>query len=80
MEQPLGARVPFNQAAIQQSDIKERFYRYFQEEVTGMTSSLRRVLILISSRASGADGSIREPFLSWRRKAGCYRSLSRWHF
>jgi hypothetical protein len=35
MEQPLGVRLPFNQATMQQADIKERFYRYFQEEVTG---------------------------------------------
>jgi hypothetical protein len=38
MEQALGVREPFNQAAMQQSDIKDRFYRYFQEEVTGKCS------------------------------------------
>jgi hypothetical protein len=37
MEQPIEVRAPFDQAAMQQSDIKERFYRYFQEEVTGTT-------------------------------------------
>lgn len=36
MEQVGAARVPFDQAAMQQSDIKDRFYRYFQEEVTGV--------------------------------------------
>lgn len=40
MEPAVGFREPFNQAAMQQSDIKDRFYRYFQEEVTGMCSSL----------------------------------------
>jgi len=33
MEQPLGVRAPFDQTTMQQSDIKERFYRYFQHEV-----------------------------------------------
>lgn len=40
MENPVsGARPPFNPSTSQQSDIKQRFYRYFQEEVTGMAPS-----------------------------------------
>jgi hypothetical protein len=36
MENPVStARAPFNPAANQQSDIKQRFYHYFQQEVTG---------------------------------------------
>jgi hypothetical protein len=38
MENPVsGTRPPFTPSTSQQSDIKQRFYRYFQEEVTGMT-------------------------------------------
>jgi hypothetical protein len=33
-----GPRAPFNQSAFHQPNAKERFYRYFQEEVTGMAS------------------------------------------
>jgi len=38
MENPVSetARPSFNPSAAQQSDIKQRFYRYFQEEVTGL--------------------------------------------
>jgi hypothetical protein len=39
MENPGGAvRGPFDQSANQQADIKTRFYRYFQDEVTGMSA------------------------------------------
>jgi hypothetical protein len=45
MENPVSgaARPPFNPSASQQSDIKQRFYRYFQEEVTGtkLSSSIQ---------------------------------------
>lgn len=32
----MATRTPFNQATMQQAGAKERFYRYFQEEVTGL--------------------------------------------
>jgi hypothetical protein len=32
-------RAPFNQSEYQQSDVKDRFYRYFQQEVTGESPS-----------------------------------------
>jgi len=36
MEQPLIQRVAFDQETSQETDVKERFYRYFQGEVTGV--------------------------------------------
>lgn len=71
-----GVRAPFDQAAMQQSDIKERFYRYFQQEVTGKSYFLTLSNNdLTNSRASGADKSAGESFSSRRRKTRCYRSL-----
>jgi len=43
MEQPIGVRAPFDQATMQQSDIKERFYRYFQEEVTELQDQMSQL-------------------------------------
>lgn len=41
MEDPLAAtRAPFNPSASQQPDIKQRFYRYFQEEVTELQEQM----------------------------------------
>jgi hypothetical protein len=34
--QTIGLREPYGDASMQQPGTKERFYRYFQEEVTGM--------------------------------------------
>lgn len=36
MEQPLSQRTTFAQDSSQEIDVKERFYRYFQGEVTGV--------------------------------------------
>jgi len=40
MEQLLSVRTPFDQGAASQSEIKERFYRYFQEEVTELQDQI----------------------------------------
>ncbi|KAH8595211.1 tubulin-specific chaperone-like protein c [Bisporella sp. PMI_857] len=43
MEQPLGVRPPFNPNVDGKSDIKERFYRYFQEEVTELQEQMSQL-------------------------------------
>lgn len=35
MQNTAGGRAPFGVSAMQESEIKEKFYRYFQEEVIG---------------------------------------------
>jgi hypothetical protein len=46
MEKAQGVvRGSFSQSGYEQPDVKARFYRYFQEEVTGMTFLLSMELI-----------------------------------
>lgn len=47
MENAGTARGPFDQSAYPQPDIKARFYRYFQEEVTGTASLFSQCQSLI---------------------------------
>jgi hypothetical protein len=39
MEQPMGIRASISQIAAEPSDVKERFYRYFQHEATGKNTA-----------------------------------------
>lgn len=60
-------RGAFDQSAYQQPDLKTRFYRYFQDEVTGGSdlSSLWNCM-LISLRATRSSGPSGEQYPSWR--------------
>jgi hypothetical protein len=74
MENPVSgaARPPFNPSASEQSDIKQRFYRYFQEEVTGMNSLIRlQRKHLTLPRTSRSDEPARKLCFGWRRKTRC---------
>lgn len=38
-------RAPFDGASKSQADLKENFYRYFQQEVTGIMSIIQGVVL-----------------------------------
>jgi tubulin-specific chaperone C len=48
MENMSSVRGPFDQSAYHHADIKTRFYRYFQDEVTGMHALLFRIYLAVN--------------------------------
>jgi hypothetical protein len=75
MENAGTARGPFNQSAYPQPDIKARFYRYFQGEVTGTAPLFSRLHLLTSNRATRTDNPSGKQRIGWGREARGHRPL-----